>query len=122
MLACGRGSGPLHGASHGTYGRPRIQADRLDEGWRVSGKRVARLMRADGLRGVARRKGAVTTAPAEERRPQPDLVERDFTAAVPDQLYVADITYSVPSPRRHPGRCNRGLSMSGMHAVSSRMC
>lgn len=82
-----------HAASKGTYGRPRIHADLADEGWQVGGKRVARLMRADGVRGVCRRKGTVTTVPAEERRPQPDLVERDFSASQPDQLYVADITY-----------------------------
>ncbi len=45
---------------------------------------------------MSRRKGTVTTVPAAERRPQPDLVERDFTATAPDQLYVADITY-VPT-------------------------
>lgn len=82
-----------HQASRGAYGRARIHADLADEGWRVGGKRMGRLMRMEGIRGVARRKGAVTTAPAAERRPQPDLVERDFTASAPDQLYVADITY-----------------------------
>ena len=82
-----------HSASRGTYGRPRIHADLVDEGWRVGGKRVARLMRAEGVRGVTRRKGAVTTVPGDERRPHPDRVERDFTATAPDQLYVADITY-----------------------------
>ena len=82
-----------HRASYGTYGRPRIHADLADEGWQIGAKRVARLMRAEGLRGVTRRKGTVTTVPGEERRPQPDLVERDFTASAPNQLYVADITY-----------------------------
>jgi putative transposase len=43
---------------------------------------------------VRRRKGAKTTVPAAERRPRPDLVERDFTAQAPDQLDVADITYT----------------------------
>ena len=85
-----------HDDSHGTYGRPRIHADLRAQGWQVSGKRVDRLMRTQGLRGVSRRKGTVTTVAADERRPQPDLVERDFTATAPDQLYVADITY-VPT-------------------------
>jgi putative transposase len=82
-----------HKASRGTYGRPRIHADLAAEGWRVGAKRVARLMRAEGIRGVTRRKGTTTTVPAAERRPQPDLVERAFTATAPDELYVADITY-----------------------------
>jgi len=82
-----------HTASRGTYGRPRIHADLVDEGWHVGGKRVARLMRAEGLRGVSRRKGTITTIGGDERRPHPDRVERNFTATAPDQLYVADITY-----------------------------
>lgn len=83
----------IHRHSRGTYGRPRVHAELVDEGWCVGGKRIARLMRTQGLRGVHRRKGVTTTIPAAERRPQPDLVERDFTAQAPDQLYVADITY-----------------------------
>lgn len=82
-----------HSASRGTYGRPRIHADLAEAGWCVGGKRVARLMRAEGLRGVTRRKGTITTVAGDERRPHPDRVERDFTATAPDQLYVADITY-----------------------------
>jgi putative transposase len=82
-----------HANSHATYGRPRIHADLAEDGWCVGGKRVARLMRSEGLRGVTRRKGTITTVAGPERRPHPDRVERDFTATVPDQLYVADITY-----------------------------
>ncbi len=61
-------------------------------------KRVARLMRAAGLRGVSRRKGVRTTRRDGLSRPAPDLVERDFTAERPDRLWVADITYSAPRP------------------------
>ena len=45
---------------------------------------------------VDRRPQAVTTRPAKDRRPAPDLVDRDFSAEGPDQLWVADITY-VPT-------------------------
>lgn len=86
----------IHARSGGTYGRPRIHAELAEEGWSVSGKRVARLMRAAGLQGVSRRKGVWTTVRDARQRPEPDRVERDFTAASPDELYVADITY-VPS-------------------------
>ena len=85
-----------HRASRRAYGSPRIRRDLIDEGWRVSPKRVARLMREHGIRGVSRRKWICTTQRAERARPAPDLVERDFSADRPDQLYVADITY-VPS-------------------------
>jgi putative transposase len=50
-------------------------------------------MRRGGLRGVCRRRKWRTTVRDEHARPAPDLVERDFTATGPDQLWVADITY-----------------------------
>ena len=56
-------------------------------------KRVARLMRRAGLRGISRRKGTRTTTRDARARPTPDLVERDFSADAPDRLWVADITY-----------------------------
>jgi putative transposase len=62
------------------------------KGIRVGKKRVARLMKVAGLRGVSRRKRPSTTIRAEGARPAPDLVERDFSADRPDELWVADIT------------------------------
>ena len=88
--------GAIHRESRSTYGAPRIHAELRDEGWRVGRKRVARLMREAGLVGVSRRKRIATTRRRPDARPAPDLVERDFMAAEPDQLYVADITY-VPT-------------------------
>jgi putative transposase len=82
----------VHLRSRGTYGSPRVHADLVAEGDRVSKKRVARLMRAAGIRGVSRRKFQTTTRRPEDR-PAPDLVQRDFTARGPNQLWVADITY-----------------------------
>jgi putative transposase len=80
-----------HVASHGTYGAPRIQIDLADRGFHVGRKRVARLMAAAGIVGVSRRKFVTTTK--RDGRPAPDLVDRNFTAAKPDLLWVADITY-----------------------------
>src|SRR2546421_5593668 len=55
-------------------------------------------MRAAGIVGVSRRRGTVvTTRRDKDARPAPDLVDRDFTAAAPDRLWVADIT-SRPGP------------------------
>jgi putative transposase len=85
----------VHRESRGTYGAPRIHADLVAQGVRVGRKRVARLMRTRGLHGVSRRKFR-TTVRDEAARPAPDLVDRQFTAAGPDRLWVADITY-VPT-------------------------
>jgi len=85
--------GEIHRWSDGTYGVPRIRAELGERGAHVSRKRIARLMRAAGLRGVTRRKGIFTTVRDADARPAPDLVSRDFTAPGPDRLWVADITY-----------------------------
>ena len=63
-----------------------------DRGHPVNPKRVARLMREAGLRGVSRRPSTRTTHRDEESPAAPDLVDRDFAASGPDTLWVADIT------------------------------
>lgn len=67
----------LHAASDEIYGSPNIHAELRDQGTRVGRKRVARLMRTAGLRGVSRRRGFVVTTQRDRRqRPAPDLVNR----------------------------------------------
>ena len=51
----------IHRLSRGSYGAPRIHAELVDRGYAVGPKRVARLMRRAGLRGISRRKGTRTT-------------------------------------------------------------
>lgn len=83
-----------HRASDATYGMPRIHAELTDQGMTVGRQRIARLMRAHGLRGVSRRRAwCVTTRRDKRQRPAPDLVQRRFTAAAINQLWVADMTY-----------------------------
>lgn len=86
----------IHAASHGTYGAPRVQAELQAEGTAVARKRVARLMRDAGLRGISRRRFPTTTQREPSHRPANDLVGRDFRAVGPNRLWVADITY-VPT-------------------------
>ena len=86
----------IHAWSRGTYGEPRMTKELIARGHHVNPKRVARLMREAGLAGVSRRKGTRTTRRDREAQVAPDLVERDFTAHGPDELWVADITY-VPT-------------------------
>ena len=86
----------LHEESRGTYGAPRVHAELMAQGCRVSRKRVARLMREAGLAGVSRRRGMRTTRVDQSHCVVPDRVERQFQAEAPDRLWVADITY-VPT-------------------------
>jgi putative transposase len=83
----------IHRHSRATYGAPRIHAELREQGIRVGCKRVARLMRAAKLYGVSRRNWITTTRRDHQARPAPDLVERNFSAAAPNCLWVADITY-----------------------------
>jgi len=87
----------IHASSRQTYGAPRVHAELRARGEKHGRKRIARLMRDGGLVGASHRRGGpVTTQRDKEARPAPDLVDRDFTATGPNQLWVADITY-VPT-------------------------
>jgi putative transposase len=84
----------IHANSRGTYGAPRVHAELGDaHGVRCGRKRVARLMRTDGLTGVCRRRSVRTTCRDTAAPVSDDLVKRAFTAPAPDRLWLADITY-----------------------------
>jgi putative transposase len=84
----------IHASSRETYGAPCVHAELQAGGVKHGRKRVARLMRAAGLVGASRRRAGVTTTRRDkEARPAPDLVDRNFTAAAPNQLWVADVTF-----------------------------
>ena len=83
----------IHQGSRETYGAPRVHAALAKKGVRCGRKRVARLMKAEKLQGVHRRKKTRTTIRDETGAPAPDLVDRDFKAHEPDRLWVTDITY-----------------------------
>lgn len=75
------------------YGARKVWLQLRREGFPVARCTVERLMRTMGLRGVRRGKKVRTTFP-ETSQPRPaDLVDRNFTASRPNQLWVADITY-----------------------------
>ena len=87
----------IHASSRETYGAPRVHAELRAGGERHGRKRIARLMREAGLVGASRRRGGVTTTRRDQdARPAPDLVDRNFVASGPNQLWVADITF-VPT-------------------------
>jgi transposase InsO family protein len=80
-------------ANRRVYGAKKVWKQLNRETIPVARCTVARLMRALGLRGVVRGRRITTTIPdALAERPR-DLVERDFRATRPNQLWVADLTY-----------------------------
>lgn len=83
----------VHAANFGVYGAKKVHAQLRRGGVVIARCTVERLMRGAGLRGVSRAKGPRTTISGRGPDNRPDLVERDFTATAPNQLWVADITY-----------------------------
>ena len=75
------------------YGARKVWRQLNREGMEVARCTVERLMRIQGLRGVVRGKKIRTTIPDDLADRPMDLVERDFTATRPNQLWVADLTY-----------------------------
>jgi transposase InsO family protein len=82
-----------HARSRGTYGSPRIHQDLRALGQRVARKRVARLMRREGVAGRAPRRYRVTTESKHVLPVAPNVVARKFRADGPDRVWVTDMTY-----------------------------
>jgi transposase InsO family protein len=80
----------FHAASGHRYGRPNLWKDLQEDGEAVSEKRVARLMREDGIRGKVRRRFKNTTMSDHADPIAPNVLDRDFTAAGPNQRWVGD--------------------------------
>lgn len=79
--------------SRNNYGSPRIHEELRRRKIRCSRKRVARLMRQEGLQARRRRRFRVTTRVAEGRTVAPNLLDRKFTVSSPDQVWLGDLTY-----------------------------
>jgi putative transposase len=83
----------VHRANFGVYGIEKVWRQLNREGVKIGRDRVARLMDGLALSGVVRGKKKRTTVPAEAIQRPADLVERNFTAAAPNAVWVADRTY-----------------------------
>lgn len=84
----------VHGDNLDVYGADKVWTQLNREGTRVARCTVERLMGDLGLSGVRRGKAYKVTTRSDERQHRPDdLVDRDFTAAAPNRLWVADLTY-----------------------------
>lgn len=79
--------------NHRNYGARKVWKQLLREGIQAARCTVERLMKRLGLEGVRRGRRCRTTIPDEMAHKPLDLVQREFSAHHPNQLWVADITY-----------------------------
>jgi putative transposase len=79
-------------ASGGSYGSPRIYDDLVDAGWKVSVNTIAASMARQGLVARSKKRRKNLTRPDRSKRPFPDLLKRDFTAAAPNVRWCGDMT------------------------------
>jgi putative transposase len=86
----------VHKEKRGVYGSPRVHAELKSKGMHHGKKRVARLMRENGIRPKQEKRYKATTDSKHFYPVAPNLLQRDFGAQKPDQKWLADIT-SIPT-------------------------
>jgi transposase InsO family protein len=80
----------IHSRSRETYGYPRVHAELRSLGIGCGRRRVARLMKALGLRGCTRGRKRRTTRRDSQAAPAQDLLRRNFVACQPNKVWLAD--------------------------------
>jgi len=101
----------LHAQTRGAYGWPRIWRELVARGIAVGKQRVQKLMQLHGIRAKGKRRFKVTTDSNHELPILPNLLNREFTVAEPDKVWVGDITLylmGVASRYRHTRRGQHG--------------
>jgi putative transposase len=83
----------VHAESKGAYGSPPVWRALKDRDVRVSPERVARLMCAHAIGARHKRRYKATTDSRHDLPVAPNLLDRNFSPACPDQVWTADITY-----------------------------
>jgi putative transposase len=84
----------VHRDTHGRYGSPRIHVELKAQGRGVSRGRIERLMRHHGIRAIMAQPRRVRTTDSRHDFPiAANLLDRNFTAAAPNRIWLADITY-----------------------------
>lgn len=79
--------------SKGIYGSPRVHEDLKSLGFSISRKRVARLMKKEGLQSKIRKQWKVTTNSSHKYPVAPNLLSQNFTVSRANEVWVSDITY-----------------------------
>ena len=83
----------FHKASRETYGSPRLHKDLVESGIPVGVNRVARIMRAHGIKSKMAGKFVVTTNSKNTLSPAPDRLQRQFDVSQHDKAWVSDTTF-----------------------------
>jgi transposase InsO family protein len=83
----------IHVQVKGEYGWPRMWKELVARGVRVGKERVRKLMAQHGIRARHKRKYIATTNSNHNLPVAPNLLERNFTATAPNQIWTSDITY-----------------------------
>jgi putative transposase len=83
----------IHAELKGAYGSPRITKELRDRGFPASKERVERLMRENDIRARHKRRYKATTDSKHSLPVAPNLLDREFSPAAPNQVWTADLTY-----------------------------
>ena len=83
----------IHDELKGAYGSPRMVLELRGRGFSASKARVERLMRENGIRARHKRRFKATTDSKHNLPVAPNLLDRHFTPAAPNQVWTSDITY-----------------------------
>lgn len=83
----------IYAEMRGAYGWPRIWKTLLGRGVRVGKDRVQKLMKLHGIKARGKRRYKVTTDSNHDLPISPNVLNREFTVAEPDKVWVGDITY-----------------------------
>jgi putative transposase len=83
----------IHAQVKGEYGWPKMHKELLARGIRVGKLRVQKLMQRHGIKARGKRRFVVTTDSKHGLPIAPNLLERNFTAQRPNQVWTTDITY-----------------------------
>lgn len=84
----------VHDLSKGRYGSPKITMELRDRGFFVSRPRVARIMKANGIRSIITGKFKVCTTDSNHGfKVSPNVLDRNFNPTSPSKSWVSDITY-----------------------------
>jgi transposase InsO family protein len=83
----------IHEKSRKVYGSPRVHRELKKQGEKVSRKRVARLMREEGIQAKMRKQWKKTTCAKEKQEASPNYLNQNFVVEEANKVWISDITY-----------------------------